>query len=418
MNQNACRWACASRTAELHVEPCPRAASRPVAPWSRHGGPAAAACRSIERVSLIRSISARWRRAASRRGTAAGHGGCRRLSRRRRPRAGRESDPEGHVRTLTALPLESGGCYDLCRVAGWSSQVARRAHNPEVAGSNPAPATGESPGNGAFVFLHEARRHARTALVQLADAERCRPRGGRPAIAAFTAGDVQRALTLTPTAAADALFIAGTPQDWIDEIEHDLRPAGFEHLLVTFADPFLVKRWAGLTVEGLPYLDDQIRLFERSVISELAETPDHRPAMRRTPSENRASSRCLLAGRCGLQLRSAGRKRALERGAYRRVAEIRGVGAKLAAREPLVCHACLECCNLGCCRDGEAVARAVGTIAGRALGKQVAAGVEGILPLGQAGRRDRTRRLVLRHTCGERRKRTGARRTRAGEGNR
>src|SRR5256885_3587075 len=27
------------------------------------------------------------------------------------------------------------------RVAGWSSQVARRAHNPEVAGSNPAPAT-------------------------------------------------------------------------------------------------------------------------------------------------------------------------------------------------------------------------------------------------------------------------------------
>ena len=26
------------------------------------------------------------------------------------------------------------------RVAGWSSLVARRAHNPKVAGSNPAPA--------------------------------------------------------------------------------------------------------------------------------------------------------------------------------------------------------------------------------------------------------------------------------------
>jgi hypothetical protein len=25
--------------------------------------------------------------------------------------------------------------------AGWSSQVARRAHNPEVVGSNPTPAT-------------------------------------------------------------------------------------------------------------------------------------------------------------------------------------------------------------------------------------------------------------------------------------
>src|SRR6476659_6395922 len=36
--------------------------------------------------------------------------------------------------------------------AGWSSQVARRAHNPEVAGSNPAPATAKGAGNGAFSF--------------------------------------------------------------------------------------------------------------------------------------------------------------------------------------------------------------------------------------------------------------------------
>ncbi len=30
--------------------------------------------------------------------------------------------------------------------AGWSSSVARRAHNPEVASSNLAPATNEEPG--------------------------------------------------------------------------------------------------------------------------------------------------------------------------------------------------------------------------------------------------------------------------------
>ena len=30
--------------------------------------------------------------------------------------------------------------------AGWSSLVARRAHNPKVAGSNPAPATSKGPG--------------------------------------------------------------------------------------------------------------------------------------------------------------------------------------------------------------------------------------------------------------------------------
>ena len=32
-------------------------------------------------------------------------------------------------------------CYIGSLVAGWSSQVARRAHNPKVVGSNPAPAT-------------------------------------------------------------------------------------------------------------------------------------------------------------------------------------------------------------------------------------------------------------------------------------
>jgi hypothetical protein len=38
-----------------------------------------------------------------------------------------------------------GACYDRELVrdsdAGWSSPVARWAHNPKVAGSNPAPAT-------------------------------------------------------------------------------------------------------------------------------------------------------------------------------------------------------------------------------------------------------------------------------------
>ena len=40
------------------------------------------------------------------------------------------------------------------RGAGWSSLVARRAHNPEVAGSNPAPATTKGPGQGPFCSQH------------------------------------------------------------------------------------------------------------------------------------------------------------------------------------------------------------------------------------------------------------------------
>ena len=40
-------------------------------------------------------------------------------------------------------PLSWGLIVNLddTRVAGWSSLVARRAHNPKVVGSNPAPAT-------------------------------------------------------------------------------------------------------------------------------------------------------------------------------------------------------------------------------------------------------------------------------------
>jgi 5,10-methylenetetrahydromethanopterin reductase len=93
------------------------------------------------------------------------------------------------------------------------------------------------------------------------------PEDVAPAVAAFNDGDVQRALALTPSAVGDALSIAGTPQDWIDKIEHDLLPSGFNHLLVTFADPFLVESWSGLAIDGLPSLDEQIRLFHSSVMT-------------------------------------------------------------------------------------------------------------------------------------------------------
>jgi len=88
-----------------------------------------------------------------------------------------------------------------------------------------------------------------------------------PAIAAFNAGDIQRALELTPPEVGDALSVAGTPDVWREKIERDLVPAGFGHLLVTFADPFLVESWAGMTIDGLPSLDEQIRLFHESVSS-------------------------------------------------------------------------------------------------------------------------------------------------------
>ena len=57
--------------------------------------------------------------------------------------------------TSTEALAEEDVHYDQCVgntvttyniIAGWSSTVARRAHNPKVAGSNPAPATNWSRG--------------------------------------------------------------------------------------------------------------------------------------------------------------------------------------------------------------------------------------------------------------------------------
>ena len=47
-----------------------------------------------------------------------------------------------------AQGFESLFLRHLCYIAGWSSSVARWAHNPKVGGSNPSPAT-----NGLMVQL-------------------------------------------------------------------------------------------------------------------------------------------------------------------------------------------------------------------------------------------------------------------------
>src|SRR5262249_60691236 len=61
---------------------------------------------------------------------------------------------DAHSRRLRAhcgfALAQAEASYTWACDAGWSSQVARRAHNPEVAGSNPAPATHEGSGNRAL----------------------------------------------------------------------------------------------------------------------------------------------------------------------------------------------------------------------------------------------------------------------------
>ncbi len=61
------------------------------------------------------------------------------------------------IRVLTALTI-----------AGWSSLAARRAHNPEVAGSNPAPATDISYDEVAPTQASEPPQHIKKSRAFLA----------------------------------------------------------------------------------------------------------------------------------------------------------------------------------------------------------------------------------------------------------
>jgi 5,10-methylenetetrahydromethanopterin reductase len=82
-----------------------------------------------------------------------------------------------------------------------------------------------------------------------------------PVNEAFAAGEIERALDLTPDAVADRIMVAGTPDDWAEWLSGIYAPVGLNHALVTFADPFTLKAWAGVEVPGLPDLVQQVRLF-------------------------------------------------------------------------------------------------------------------------------------------------------------
>ena len=88
--------------------------------------------------------------------------------------------------------------------------------------------------------------------------------------AAFAAGDVQRALEATPDEVADRIMVAGTPEDWVRWLTDTYAPAGLNHALVSFTDPFTLTAWAGIDVEGLPDLGEQVRIFGEQVLPEIS----------------------------------------------------------------------------------------------------------------------------------------------------
>jgi 5,10-methylenetetrahydromethanopterin reductase len=87
-----------------------------------------------------------------------------------------------------------------------------------------------------------------------------------PVNEAFAAGDIKRALASTPGSLADRLVVAGTPDDWLRWLTETYAAAGLDHALVSFADPFTLRTWAGLSIDGLPSLGEQVRLFGEHVL--------------------------------------------------------------------------------------------------------------------------------------------------------
>lgn len=90
-----------------------------------------------------------------------------------------------------------------------------------------------------------------------------------PVNEAFAAGDVKRALELTPDSIADRLVVAGTPDDWLEWLKDVYAAAGFEHAVVSFTDPFTLRSWADIEIEELPGLNEQVRLFGEEVLPAL-----------------------------------------------------------------------------------------------------------------------------------------------------
>jgi 5,10-methylenetetrahydromethanopterin reductase len=90
-----------------------------------------------------------------------------------------------------------------------------------------------------------------------------------PVNAAFAAGDIERALDLTPNAVVDRIMVAGAPEDWVRWLTDDYAPAGLNHALVSFTDPFTLNAWADREVAGLPDLVEQVRLFGEHVLPHL-----------------------------------------------------------------------------------------------------------------------------------------------------
>ena len=92
----------------------------------------------------------------------------------------------------------------------------------------------------------------------------------KPVFDAFAAGDVPKAIELFSPEMSEKLSVAGTPEECVEKIKNDIEPAGIDHMILALSDSHLVEFFSGQGVEGVPTINEQLKLVSERVMPEFA----------------------------------------------------------------------------------------------------------------------------------------------------
>lgn len=86
---------------------------------------------------------------------------------------------------------------------------------------------------------------------------------------AWARGDAAGAVSLTTPAIAEALSIAGTPQECLAKLRREILDTGVNHLVLMVADAWHAELIGGRRVTGVPTIKQQLRLIHDYIMPEI-----------------------------------------------------------------------------------------------------------------------------------------------------
>ena len=94
----------------------------------------------------------------------------------------------------------------------------------------------------------------------------------KPIFDAFGAGDVQKAVDLTPPELGEKLSIAGTPEECVAKLQDNILATGVNHVVAAVTDPYLVKAFTEREIANCPDTRGQLQLIRDRVMPALEST--------------------------------------------------------------------------------------------------------------------------------------------------